>query len=58
MKYYIIKKENEMHLVPDRPDMDEAFRLLNDQKIIVTGDSIADAFRKYDDLPVVIDDPF
>ena len=58
MKYYIIKKENEMHLVPVRPDMDEVFRLLNDQKIIVSGNSILDAFRKYDELPLVIDDPF
>ena len=58
MKYYIINKENEMHLVPVRPDMDEVFRLLNDQKVIVSADSIPDAFRKYDELPMVIDDPF
>ena len=58
MKYYIINKENEMHLVPVRPDMDKVFRLLNVGKIIVSGDSIQDAFRKYDELPMVIDDPF
>lgn len=47
-----------MHLVPVRPDMDKVFRLLNVGKIIVSGDSIQDAFRKYDELPMVIDDPF
>ena len=58
MKYYIICKENEMHMVPVTQEMDEVFRLINDQNIIVSADSIPDAFRKYDDLPMVIDDPF
>ena len=58
MKYYIINKENEMHLVPVTLQMDEIFRLINDQKIIVSADSIPDAFRKYDELSIAIDDPF
>jgi hypothetical protein len=57
MKYYIIKKDEEMHLTPVRPESETIFRILNESQIIVSGDNMQEALRKYDELPFIIDDP-
>jgi hypothetical protein len=54
MTVYLIKKENELQIHQIRPDQEVRFLALHGDKILMTGDTIIDVLRKFDELPVVI----
>ncbi len=58
MTFYLIKKENELHIVPVQPEQQIAFFRLHGQRILATGDSIAEVLRIFNELPVIISDGF
>ena len=53
MRVYIIKEKNHLRIVPVEPEQIAIFRQRYDHKILVVGDSIPDALRKFHELPII-----
>jgi len=55
MLYFLVKKGNEFHVTPVMPAEEERFRLLHHEYILVEGTSLQDVLRRFDEMPVVIE---
>lgn len=47
MLYFLIKKGNELHLLPVHTEEEVTFRLIYDQQILVEGISMLDVLRQF-----------
>ena len=56
MLYFLVKKGNELHVMPVLPAEEELFRLLHHEYILVEGTSLQDVLRQFDEMPLVIED--
>ena len=56
MTYYLIYQENELRIIPVRPEQEEAFAWRNAQRILATGESPLEVLRTFDALPVIFCD--
>jgi len=56
MLYFLVKKGNELHVMPILRKNEAAFRLLYDQQILVEGSSILDVLKQFDELPLVFEE--
>lgn len=56
MLYFLVKKGNELHLLPVHPEEETTFRLIYDNQILVEGCSIQDVLRQFHELPLIIND--
>lgn len=54
MKYYIIKNENELQVIPVSPEQEIIFIARYGGQVIVCGDSIPGVLIKFNEVPVVI----
>ena len=54
MKYYVIKNENEIQIIPVPPEQENAFIARFGGQVLVSGDSIPEALIRFNELPVVI----
>jgi hypothetical protein len=52
MKVYIIHAENELQIITVQPDQEVVFQAIYRDKIIVEGESIPEAMRKFHELPM------
>jgi hypothetical protein len=53
MTVYLIKKENEQQIHQIRPDQEVRFLAQHGDKILMSGESITDVLRAFDELPVI-----
>jgi len=58
MRVYMIKEKNELHLVPVAPGMEEVFKALYGQQVLVEGDNVPEVLRVFHELPVILCDGF
>ncbi|WP_188928924.1 hypothetical protein [Puia dinghuensis] len=56
MTYYLIYQENELRLIPVRPEQEEDFCQRFAQRILASGTSPLEALQVFDDLPLVFCD--
>ena len=56
MTVYLIKKENELQIHQVRPDQEIRFLALHGDKVLMTGETIKEVLRKFDELLVIIGD--
>jgi hypothetical protein len=56
MLYFLVKKGNELHVMPVRQADEISFRFIYDQQILVEGTSPLDVLKQFDELPLVFDD--
>ena len=56
MTYYLIYQENELRLIPVRPEQEESFSQRYAQRVLATGLSPLEALRTFDALPLVFCD--
>jgi hypothetical protein len=52
MKVYIIHAGNKLQIITVQPDQEDVFRTIYSDKIIVDGENISEALRKFHDLPI------
>ena len=55
MLYFLIKKGNELHVMPILPKEEETFRFFYEGAILVEGASYGDVLAQFYSLPVVLD---
>jgi hypothetical protein len=53
MTIYLIKRENELHLCQVRPEQEATFQQKYGQQILMSGDTIQDVLRKFNEMPVI-----
>ena len=58
MRYFLINKKNELHVVPVLPENEAIFRLLYEEQIIVEGETIFNVLAIFDELPLIICEGF
>ena len=56
MRGYIIKEKNHLRVVSVEPEQIIEFRRKYGYKILIAGDSIPDALRKFHELPIIFGD--
>jgi len=56
MTYYLIYQENELRLIPVKPDQEESFCWRNAQRILASGQSPLEVLRAFDAMPLVFCD--
>ena len=56
MTYYLIYQEEELRLIPVRPEEREAFCDRNAHRILTSGESPLEALQAFDALPLVFSD--
>ena len=56
MTYYLIFKEKELRLIPVRPEQEELFIQGNANRILASGESLLEALRVFNALPLVFCD--
>jgi hypothetical protein len=54
MTVYLIKKENELQIHQIWPEQEVGFLALHGDKILMSGESIIEVLRAFDELPVII----
>jgi len=55
MLYFLVKKGNELQVMPILPAEEETFRLLYFEFILVEGKSYGDVLTQFYSMPVVLD---
>ncbi len=55
MLYFLVKKGNELHVMPVLPKEEETFRLFYHEFILAEGASYGDVLTQFYSLPVVLD---
>jgi hypothetical protein len=53
MNYYLIFQENQLQIVPVRPEQEALFRERYSACILVFGTSFVDVLRKFHELPLI-----
>jgi hypothetical protein len=55
MTFHLTFLKNELHIVPVRPEQEMAFFQQHGQRILASGESIAEVLRIFNALPIIID---
>ena len=53
MKYYLIHQENELQVIPVMPEREIDFLLEYSQQILVSGETIREVLRAFDEMPLI-----
>jgi hypothetical protein len=56
MTIYLVNQENELRIIPVLPTQESDFRKKYSQRILTSGETIEEVFRKFDEMPVTISD--
>jgi hypothetical protein len=56
MTYYLIYREKELRLIPVEPELEELFVQGNEHRILASGESMLEALRAFDALPLIFSD--
>jgi hypothetical protein len=53
MKYYLIHQENELRMIPVTPEREIEFLLEYSQQVLVSGETIREVLRAFDEMPLI-----
>jgi hypothetical protein len=53
MTIYLIKQENALHIFQVLPEQETTFQQKYGQQILMSGDTIRDVLRKFNEMPVI-----
>jgi hypothetical protein len=54
MKYYLIHQENELRLIPVKPEQEIDFVLHYSLQILASGETIKEVLRTFDEIPFIL----
>jgi len=54
MTIYLINEENQLRIVPVLPIQENDFQKKYKQRILSSGETVQEVFRKFDEMPVTI----
>ena len=53
MTIYLIKQENELHIFQVLPEQEATFQQKYGQQVLMSGDTIQNVLRKFNEMPVI-----
>jgi hypothetical protein len=54
MKYFLIHQENELQVIPVTPEREIDFLLEYSQQILISGETIQEVLRAFNEMPFII----